>query len=101
MRSGPLPTVGPLASRGRLRMHLTRRTSRGVIHRDLKPANIKITPEGGVKVLDFGLAKAELSGPTPDRLRQRDVSAMGTREGMILGTVPYMSPEQARGQVAR
>jgi hypothetical protein len=62
---------------------------KGIIHRDLKPANIKVTPEGIVKVLDFGLAKAgALAGETAD----------ATRDGAILGTAGYMSPEQARGQ---
>ena len=63
---------------------------RGIVHRDLKPANIKITSAGVVKVLDFGLAKATDDAPAP---------AGGTRDGLILGTAAYMSPEQARGKV--
>ena len=65
---------------------------RGIIHRDLKPANVTITPDGAVKVLDFGLAKpvsADESGLDPIGV---------TRAGMILGTAAYMSPQQARGQ---
>ncbi len=66
---------------------------RGVIHRDLKPANIKVTPEGRVKVLDFGLAKA-LAQPSQD---SPTITAMPTEAGVIMGTPAYMSPEQARG----
>ncbi len=74
---------------------------RGIIHRDLKPANVKITPEGMVKVLDFGLAKmldpqGSQSAPNPNN--SPALSALGTSAGMILGTAAYMSPEQAKGQ---
>ncbi len=65
---------------------------KGIVHRDLKPANIKITPNGMVKVLDFGLAKAVSTDSS--RLDPTE-----SREGVILGTAAYMSPEQARGHV--
>src|ERR1041385_3260620 len=74
---------------------------KGVVHRDLKPANIKITPEGRVKVRDFGLAKA-LAGETAvaDPASSPTLTMRATMAGMIMGTAGYMSPEQARGQDA-
>jgi serine/threonine-protein kinase len=68
--------------------------AKGIIHRDLKPANIKITPNGVVKILDFGLAKALDDSSSGDEAQQRD----RTRAGAVFGTAAYMSPEQARGK---
>ena len=71
----------------------------GVVHRDLKPANIKVTPEGAVKVLDFGLAKAweGAAQSGPDLAESPTLTAQMTQAGVILGTAAYMSPEQAKG----
>jgi serine/threonine protein kinase len=72
---------------------------RGIIHRDLKPANIKVTPEGQVKILDFGLAKAlEASASEADVSASPTISVMATNAGVLLGTAGYMSPEQAKGK---
>src|SRR5262245_7473276 len=70
---------------------------RGIVHRDLKPANIKLRPDGGVKVLDFGLAKAIESSQTSTAAPPAATSLAMTRDGAVLGTTPYMSPEQSRG----
>ena len=75
----------------------------GIIHRDLKPANIKIRPDGAVKVLDFGLAKAmepTTTGHQPNLSQSPTITspALMTGGGMILGTAAYMSPEQAKGR---
>lgn len=72
---------------------------RGIVHRDLKPVNLKVKPDGAVKVLDFGIAKALQDGPaTTDISRSPTLTAAATRAGVILGTAAYMSPEQARGR---
>ena len=75
----------------------------GIIHRDLKPANVKLRPDGVVKVLDFGLAKAlEPTGAMSPGMSQAPTitTPAMTQAGMILGTAAYMSPEQARGERA-
>jgi hypothetical protein len=74
----------------------------GIVHRDLKPANIRLTPDGKVKVLDFGLAKAletaATSSPGHDAAMSPTITSLGTMVGVVLGTAAYMSPEQARGK---
>jgi serine/threonine protein kinase len=73
----------------------------GIVHRDLKPANIKVRPDGTVKVLDFGLAKAGVADNTPASagvMNSPTFTNFGTEAGLILGTAAYMSPEQARGR---
>jgi eukaryotic-like serine/threonine-protein kinase len=73
--------------------------AKGIIHRDLKPANIKVTPDGTVKVLDFGLAKAFEPDASPaDLANSPTLSMAATARGVILGTAGYMSPQQARGE---
>ncbi len=101
VRRGPMAVPDALRIAGQLTDALDAAHEKGIVHRDLKPANVKITPEGVVKVLDFGLAKAAASsvaGETPPSQAPTTMTLGGTREGVILGTASYMSPEQARGQ---
>jgi Tol biopolymer transport system component len=72
---------------------------RGIIHRDLKPSNVMVTPAGVVKVLDFGLAKAEETAAQANLSQSPTMTFGATARGVLLGTAPYMSPEQARGFV--
>jgi serine/threonine-protein kinase len=97
---GALPVDEALAIARQIAEGLEAAHERGIVHRDLKPANIKITPDGAVKILDFGLAKAyEEEGSSSDALANSPTMARPmTSEGMILGTAAYMSPEQARGK---
>ncbi|MDA2931188.1 serine/threonine protein kinase [Acidobacteria bacterium AH-259-O06] len=96
---GPLPVEEALEVCRQIAEGVEAAHEKGVIHRDLKPANVKITPEGMVKILDFGLAKA-LEGETPitDISQSPTLTDAMTGAGVILGTAAYMSPEQARGE---
>jgi eukaryotic-like serine/threonine-protein kinase len=97
LRRGPLSVRKALSTARQIADALDAAHDKGIVHRDLKPANITVTPDGIVKVLDFGIAKMRvLDEATADA---STVTTVGTRAGTVLGTAAYMSPEQARGQM--
>jgi Tol biopolymer transport system component len=99
LASGPLPIPEALTVAHQIAEALEAAHEKGIVHRDLKPANIKITADGTVKVLDFGLAKVfARDGSGNDPSQMPPITLEETREGVIAGTAPYMSPEQARGK---
>ena len=95
---GPLERDGALRLARQIALALEFAHERGIIHRDLKPANVKVTDDGVVKVLDFGLAKETVT-PDANSDASPTVTVEGlTGKGILLGTAAYMSPEQARGK---
>ena len=100
--SGPLPLEETVSFAKQIAEALEAAHEKGIVHRDLKPANIKVTPEGRVRLLDFGLAKIFEGdggpGSAPSATHSPTLTARATAAGMILGTAAYMSPEQARGK---
>ncbi len=101
IEGGPLPLEETLQIARQIAEALEYAHDRGIIHRDLKPANVKLTADGNVKILDFGLAKALADETSPtDISHSPTLTAAATQAGIVMGTAAYMSPEQAKGKSA-
>jgi Tol biopolymer transport system component len=99
LKAGPLPLDQALEVAAQICAGVEAAHDNGVVHRDLKPANVIVAPDGRVRILDFGLAKAYENDPSSvDPSFSPTLTSAGTAAGIILGTAAYMSPEQARGK---
>ena len=99
LRRGPIPLADALPIARQIAEALECAHELGIVHRDLKPANVKVRPDGTVKVLDFGLAKAiDPTASSADAALSTTMSGGETAMGTVMGTAAYMSPEQAKGR---
>jgi serine/threonine-protein kinase len=98
LAAGPLPIDEALAIGAQIAAGVEAAHEQGVIHRDLKPGNVIVRPDGAAKVLDFGIARDTGTSPGTAGSDAETVAKPITREGMVVGTPGYMSPEQARGR---
>src|SRR5262249_41008916 len=96
---GPIPVRETIEIGAQVASAIEAAHERGIIHRDLKPGNVMITAQGAVKVLDFGLARGDAETPSasPDLSQSPTMALSATARGVVVGTAPYMSPEQATG----